>query len=896
MTPERWQQIDDLLQDALAQPPAARAAFLAQACDNDAELRCEVASLLRFQPEVEEFLEAPPAEVAAEMLKSSETASLAERALGPYQIERQLGQGGMGVVYLAYDTRLGRPVALKLLPTHLTGEVERVRRFEREAHSVSALNHPNIVTVYDFGQEDGRHYIATEYVAGQTLRAALGDPDFKLTQALDVAMQVASALAAAHQAGIIHRDIKPENVMLRPDGYVKVLDFGLAKLTESRSSGDEDETVASIGSGFKTRTGMVLGTVSYMSPEQAGGQKVDARTDLFSLGVVLYEMVTGHRPFEGRTRNHVLVAILDQEQPSLSSYAAGAPVELESIINQALRKDRAQRYQTAAELLADLRKLKQDLEIQARVESRSAEERLAEARTRASGEQASAPSAVTGPNGARITSQIKPHRRKVVVMLVALLLIAAIIAGVLLLAVPPPTIDSIAVLPFANAGNDPQVEYLPDGITESLIGSLSQLPHLRVMARGTVFTYKGREADPRQVGATLKVRTVVLGRVERRGERLVIGVELVDAADGARLWGEQYQRPLADIFAVQAEIAREIAEQLRVRLSSAEREQLAKRQTTNPEAYQLYLQGRYHYLQFNRASQERALDYFRQAITRDPRYALAYTGIADVYADFSSQYLAPSEAMPQAKQAAAQALELDEQLPEAHHSLAMVKWFGDWDWAGAEVEFRRALALNPNAAATYAFYADFLLRLKRFDEALSQARQGYELDPLSPHGSEMVSKSLFYLRRYDESVAQSRKTLELNPNYIWVGLHISNSRAQQGRHEEAIAEVRRNLELNQHDAILSHLGYLYAFAGRRDEARKVLTELEERARQRRVSPVYRARVYANLGDKERALELLRQAYEERSDHLLAIGIDPIFDGLRADPRFAELLRGIGLPP
>ena len=431
------------------------------------------------------------------------------------------------------------------------------------------------------------------------------------------------------------------------------------------------------------------------------------------------------------------------------------------------------------------------------------------------------------------------------------------------------------------------MEYLPDGITESLIGSLSQNPVLRVMARSTVFTYKNREVDPRQVGEDLKVRAIVTGRVERQGVRLVIRAELVDAADGARLWGAEYQRPLADLGRVQEEIAREISAKLRLRLSGERQRQLAKRYTPDAEAYDLYLRGRHHYSQFSRASLDKALDYFQQAIARDPQYALAYTGIADVYSELSSQHLAPSEALPRAKQAALKAVEINDQLAEAHHSLAFVKWFGDWDWAGAEAEFKRALELNPNAGSTYSFYADFLLGLKRYDESITLARRAEELDPLSAQIGVMVGRALFYLGQYDQSIAHCRKTLELDPRYIWAHTQIAHCFLRQGRYDEAIAELRRAQEINRHDTNLSFLGYVYAVSGRRAEARRALTKLQTEARRRHVSPTYLARVYAGLGEKDRALALLRQAYEEHSEHVPYLSTTPFFDSLRSDPRFTR---------
>jgi TolB-like protein/Tfp pilus assembly protein PilF len=464
---------------------------------------------------------------------------------------------------------------------------------------------------------------------------------------------------------------------------------------------------------------------------------------------------------------------------------------------------------------------------------------------------------------------------------------------------PGEAIDSIAVLPFANASDDPQMEYLPDGLTESLIVSLSKLPRLKVTASNTVFTFKGRQVDPRQVGKSLQVRAVLIGRVQRQGERLVIDVELVDAMDGSRLWGEKYQRPLNDILVVQEEIAREISVGLRLRLSGDEQRRLAKRHTENHAAYQLYIKGRYFHLQSTRESHQRALDLFNQAIALDPRYALAHTGVADVYAELSGQYLPPNQAMPLAKQAALTAIALDEALPEAHYALAIIKWWGDWDWVGAEREFQRALALNSNFPTALAHYAQFLAYQERFDEALRAARRAVELDPFSAHSNNKLTHVFLLARQYDRAIEQCRETIDLNPSGAWVSwAHggLGRTLSYLNRHEEAIAELEEAARINRHDATLSFLGYAYAAAGRRDQARQILRELKTQSTRRRVSPIYIARIYVGLGDREQALGWLRKGYDEHSDHALSLRADPIYDSLRSDPRFSEMLRGIGLAP
>jgi serine/threonine protein kinase/Flp pilus assembly protein TadD len=892
MNPERWQQINQAFDETLAQPVAGRAAFLAVAYAGDDSLRRRVEAMLAADARADSLLDNPAHEAAGALLVSSaeelEADDLSGSAIGPYRLLRELGRGGMGQVYLAHDERLNRQVALKVLPTHLTGEADRVARFQREARAASALNHPNILTIYDFGQQADRHYIAAEFVEGRTLRALIGQPECTLAQSLDITIQVASALAAAHAAGIIHRDIKPENLMLRPDGFVKVLDFGLAKLaerqrdreTERQGDGETEKMTLSVSPSLRlsvslssphtvfqaahtTSPGTVMGTIAYMSPEQAQGLDVDARSDLFSLGIVFDEMLTGERWFQGQTSAEA------SEPASLSgnlftATPEAARAELQRIVRRSLAQSIEQRYQSAGELLNDLKKLQQDLAFTARAQPDL-------------------------PRAGRLS-----WRKRSIAALAALVLLSALTMRWWNRTDNAP--NSIAVLPFVNTGDDAQMAYLPDGLTESLIGSLSQLPGLNVMARSTVFTYQGRAVDPRQVGADLQVRAVVTGRVQRLGERVIIRAELVDASTGARLWGAEYERPLADLPAVEREITREISAALRPQLSDDAQQQLTRRQSPNSEAYRLYLLGRHLYLQNTRASLEKALAYFQQAIALDPSYALAYSGVSEVYSTSSAQYLPPSEAIPRAREAALAAVRLDETLPEAQHALARVRLWGDWDWAGAEEAYQRARELNPSFVLGRADYAHFLTLQGRFGEALREAQHARELDPLSPQASRALGSICYAARRYDEALAHFRKMLELNPanavGHLYTGLVFS----QQGRHQEALDELRQAFALNSQHTFRAWLAYGYARAGQRDQALKLLRELETLARHERVSPVYLARIYIGLGDRNRAFAWLNQAYAERSDHLLGLGYDPAYDPLRADPRFSELLHGIGLAP
>ncbi|HKQ72247.1 MAG TPA: protein kinase [Blastocatellia bacterium] len=906
MTPERWKQVDQLLQEALSRDSAERAAFIAEACGADDELRVEVESLLGFHDRAENFIETPPSDMAADWLAAKE--SRAGQTIVHYQLVRRIGRGGMGEVYLARDTRLERPAAIKLLQTSLTQDAARVRRFRQEARAASALNHPNILTIYEVGQDDlpagGAHFIAAEYVDGQTLRAFCQGAGLALGAALDILIQVAGALTAAHEAGIVHRDIKPENIMLRRDGLVKVLDFGLAKLTEQamrphiRGSG-----------GFArltTQPGAVMGTINYMSPEQARGMEVDERSDLFSLGIVMYELLTGRAPFDGETTGDVMVALLVGEPRPLARYVAKLPEALQRIINRALAKPVEERYQTARELSAELKRLKEELEFAARLKGQAGSKDdiltltvgvaagAAEHSTFETLQAVDPLNHARRPGGARFAALRGWSRRysKALAMASLALILGAAGLAWRRFASHDNVIDSLAVLPFANDGADPQMAYVPDSLTESLIDRLSQLPALRVSAHSTISGYKGRAIDPRQAGKELQVRAVVAGRVLWQGDRMVIRVELVEASNGSRMWGDEFRRAHSDIVTAQDEIAREIAAKLHRRLSPASQQQLARRHSNDSRAYELYAQGRALYLQYNRISQGKALDFFNRAIALDPRYALAFCGIADVYADFSSQYMPPSEAMPKARDAALKAIELDETLPEAHHSLALVKWWGDWDWEGADREFKRTLELNPNLVPTRIYYAEFLMQQKRFEEALRVIEQAKLYDPASLQAMYREGDVYALMRQYDRAIEIYRKVLGLSPDLARVQRTLSGALSQQGRHQEAIEQIGQ-----LHTPVFSAArAYIYARAGRRGDALKLLQELNASAASESVSPISIASIYVALGDREQAFALLRKAYNERSDHLLHVGASPTFDPLRSDPRFDELMRGMGLAP
>ncbi|HEY8187461.1 MAG TPA: protein kinase [Pyrinomonadaceae bacterium] len=904
MTPERWQQVKELFRAALEHDAEERAEFLERACNGDDELRQEVESLLASFADSDSVIEKPLAETAAELLSGDKPESLIGQQLSHYEITGLLGEGGMGTVYLAHDARLGRKVAVKLLPPYFTGDQNRLYRFEQEARAASALNHPNIITIHEIGESDSGRYLVTEFVEGQTLRERLTQSRMGLSEALAVITQVASALAAAHEAGIVHRDIKPENLMIRRDGLVKVLDFGLAKLTESQQPAVDTQAATAI----KTDAGVVMGTVRYMSPEQARGQKVDARTDIFSLGVVLYEMVTGEAPFEGASAGDVIAAILITEPPPLAQYAPDLPVELDGIVTKSLAKDKEKRYQVVEDLLLDLRRLKQQLEFETQHGSVSqtiaGEASVSQGTARADIETTKKPALSTAISEAtRNTSSAeylftKIKRRGTLLVLFALLAILAAIGYWAWGRKARPAFDSIAILPLTNASGDASSEYLSDGITENIINSLTQLSGLKVTARTTVFRYKGKDIDAQEAGRQLKVDAVMTGKVIQQGETLIVQADLVNVADGTQIWGDKYNGKLSDILTVQEEIAKRISEKLRLKLTGAERERLTKPLTENTEAYQLYLKGRYHLYKPNKENAKKALDYFEQAIAKDPTYALAYAGLADSYAEFQRtgiNLLPAKEAMPKAKQAATKALELDNQLAEAHISLAKIKQGYEWDWAGAETEYKRAIELNPNLTRAHYFYGQHLSMMGRHSESIAELKRSLEIDPLDLDGIKELGYRFFVARQYDQASEQFRKVLDMDPNSV-EATEAHNGLAwiyeRKGMYEEALSELSKTNAGEYRRAIF---GWVYASSGKKSEAQKIIEELKAQSRNEYISPYLIAMIYARLGDKDQTLQWLEKAYESRDNWMVWIKVDPGLDILRSDPRFIDLLHRIGLP-
>ena len=819
--------------------------------------------------------------------------------LGRYEVRSQLGAGGMGVVYLGLDTELGRTVALKILPQGLTPDPKLLSRFIQEAKAASALNHPHILTIHEIGNAATFQFIATEFIDGHTLRWVIKNGELTLPDVLEIAAQAASALEAAHAAGIIHRDIKPENIMVRHDGYVKLLDFGLAKLSEStRSSADSSLPTKAL---IHTDPGTVMGTASYMSPEQAKGLLIDARTDLWSLGAVVYEMLSGRAPFAANTANETISLILQKEPLPLTRFMPAAPAELERIVSKALTKNIDERYQTAKDLLIDLKRLKQRIALDAEIErtqtgdvddrhsGTSSEGGPTTVHAGASTQQSQAPATSSVEY---VLSGLKSHRTATVI--VFLLLIAAIVAFIIYSNRNNTNgvIDSIAVLPFENQSQDVEADYLSDGITESIINSLTQLPNLRVSTRSSVFRYKGKQTDPIAIGKELGVSGVLTGRILKRGDSLTISTELLDVRDNKQLWGEQYQRSLSDLLAMQRDIAREIASNLRPKLFAAVPGQVAKSATDSAEAYQLYLHGRYFFFKFTPADHKRAAEYFNQALAKDPNYARAHAGLSDTLGASSvASWIVPTEGYPKALAAAQKAVALDDNLAEAHSTLGAITMLYQLDWANAEREYKRAIELNPNHPDTYELYSYLLSATGRLNESIDVIKRGLALDPLSLPLLDDTGQAYYWARRYDEALHQYRKSIDIDAAHPGAYSGVGVVYEQKGMYKEAIEAFQRAIDSTERTSnLLGLLGHAYALSGKRAEALKILDELKQMEKVKYVSPYDLAVLYTGLGEKDQAIEQLHKAYDQRAGWVFMLKTEPLFDPLRSDARFAALVQ------
>jgi eukaryotic-like serine/threonine-protein kinase len=831
---------------------------------------------------------------------------VAATKLGRYEIRSRLGAGGMGEVYLAEDTRLHRKVALKILPADLVSNRDRMRRFEQEATAAAALNHPNIAHIYEIGEVDGVNFIAMEFIEGQTLREFIHSRQTDLTKLLRYLQHVAEGLAKAHAAGIVHRDLKPDNIMITRDGHAKILDFGLAKLIEPQqtsipTSDAVSEAATAILQQHST-PGVVLGTVGYMSPEQAQGRtnEIDGRSDIFSFGCILYEAVTGHKAFEGKDAIDTLNKIIREPVRPISEFRSDAPNHLQRIVRRCLAKDPDERYQTIKDIALELKELRHELAGSAGFDTTvppSSVPSTISLETSGGATASGAPVSTPPASSAEyLITGIKQHKLAAGMVLATLVLAGIGLAAYLHARSTEVAIESIAVLPFVNQNRDPDTEYLSDGLAESLIYRLSQLPNLKVSPTSSVFRYKGKDVDPIKVGNELGVSAVLSGRITQRGDNLTISAELVDVRYNKLLWGEQYDRKTSELLATQREIAREIADNLRLKVSPQERG-LAKHYTDSNEAYQLYLKGRFYWNRRTAEGLKKCIEQFQQAVDKDPSFALAYVGLADCYTPLEEYAGTPSsQTLPVARAAAMRALQLDDSLAEAHTSLGYVN-IHSWQFSDAEKELKRGIELNPNYPTGHLWYSIYLRSMGRLEEAMAENKRAQQLDPLSPIMVAAIAPLYNLKGDLKSGIEEVKKVIEMDPNFPLAHGYLGLAYLKQGREQDAITELQKAVELSgKSSEQLSFLGYAYGVIGKRAEALAVLRQLEERYARRESPAMFPAAVYVGLGEKNQAFDWLERDFQARTGLLVFITFYPHYDTLRDDPRYTDLLRRIGLRP
>ncbi len=739
-----------------------------------------------------------------------------KKSISHYKILSKIGEGGMGVVYKAEDTKLRRTVALKFLPPELMRDNEAKERFVQEAQAAAALDHPNICTIYEINESEGHTYISMAHIKGQSLKEKIASGPVKIEEALDIAIHTAEGLKEAHEKGIVHRDIKPANIMLTEKGQVKIMDFGLAKLSWGVDL---------------TKTATIMGTVAYMSPEQASGEKIDHRTDIWSLGCVLYEMLAGHRPFKSTHDQAAIYSILNEEPEPIASLRKDLPVGFEMILHSCLQKDPRNRYRDMEALFSDLRSI--DLEDNTQI----------------------------------------------------LLAVQAIDE-------PP----SIAVLPFVNMSADPENEYFSDGLSEAIINSLTKIKDFKVVARTSAFSFKGKDVDIRDIGGQLDVNKVLEGSVQKAGNRLRITAQLINVSDGYHLWSERFDRNMDDIFAIQDEISLAIVDNLKLKLLKGEKTKLVKRHTNDPEAYSFYLKGRYFYNKRKEEDMKRSVEYFERALKKDPKFALPYAGLADTYATFGFYHWLPYEkARSKAKEFAFKGLEVDDSVGETHAAYANYIWWFEWQWVEAEKEYKKAIQLNPSDVEARHMYAHLLESSGRFDEAIAEMGKALTLEPLQINLNHCMGNILLFSGDYDGAIDLFQKTIEMDPGfplqYFWLG----RAYLQTGELQKAIEVFEKGTEFPTiSTSVLGGLGFAYTIEGRKDDAQKILDQLNDLSKERYVDPYFIAYIYMGLGDIDKTFEYLEKCFEVGDMYLSYLPIDPIFKELHDDPRFEALMKKMGL--